>query len=169
MTSMPTATSCRCTLRPARPEDEPFLFRLFAESQEQLALLRSNEVLWQSLVEMQYRGRKLSYAATFPEASDSVVCLDDGAGGNTPVGRLLVDRKAERWRIVNVSVLAAYRHRGLGTSVLKECQAQCREAGATLELEVARQNPAVRLYQRIGFRVTGEDLLAMRMDWNAAE
>jgi hypothetical protein len=49
-----------CFLRPAQFEDELFLFTLFAESQQQLAFLQSDERLWQSLVEMQHRGRKLS-------------------------------------------------------------------------------------------------------------
>jgi ribosomal protein S18 acetylase RimI-like enzyme len=169
MTSMSTSRSTTCTLRPARPEDDSFFFRLFAESQEQLALLRSNEVLWQSLVEMQYRGRKISYATAFPEACDSVLCLDDGDGHSSPVGRLLVDRKAHRWRIVDISVLREHRGRGLGRMALKECQAQCKDAEAKLELEVTPQNPAGRLYRRLGFRVTGEDLLAVRMEWNAAE
>lgn len=158
-----------CFLRPARPEDEPFLFELFAESQQQLAFLRSDERLWQSLLEMQHRGRKLSYAAAFPEASDSILCLEEGSDGHTPVGRLLVNRGQHIWRVVDIAVLIQHRGKGLGTMVLRECQAQCREAGAMLELEVAPQNPALQLYTRLGFRITGEDVLGVKMAWNAED
>jgi len=40
------------SLRPADAGDEEFLFQLFAESQVQLAILRPNEALWRSLVDM---------------------------------------------------------------------------------------------------------------------
>ncbi|MGA3081098.1 MAG: hypothetical protein ABSD44_06915 [Terracidiphilus sp.] len=39
-----------CLLRPAEPEDAEFLFRLFAESHEQLSQLLANEELWRTLV-----------------------------------------------------------------------------------------------------------------------
>ncbi len=151
-------------MRPAQPEDASFLFQLFAESQEQLAALQSNEALWRSLVEMQYRGRKMTYAAQYPEAEDSILLGD----GEEPVGRLLVDRKVDCWRIVDIAVLAAHRGRGLGTSVLKECQRQAAAAGAGLELQVAPFNPARRLYERLGFEATRENAVAAEMVWSLA-
>src|SRR5690242_17310990 len=104
-----------CFLRPAQPEDEPFLLKLFAESQQQLDFLRSDERLWQSLVEMQHRGRKLSYAAAYPDASDSILCLDEGSDVQTPVGRVLVYRGQRSWRIVDIAVLIQHRGKGIGT------------------------------------------------------
>ena len=113
---------------------------------------------------MQYRGRKMSWAAQYPDAADSILIADDG----TPVGRLLVDRKPHRWRIVDIAVLASHRGRGLGARVLAECRSECGAAGARLELRVAPDNPARRLYERLGFRVTGQDAVAVEMVWNAA-
>lgn len=127
--------------------------------------LLQNESLWQSLVTMQYRGRQMTYAAKYPEAVDSILIADDG----TPVGRLLVDCRPDRWRIVDIVVLAAHRGRGLGTSVLEWCQLQCAAAGAELRLQVAPTNPARRLYERLGFRLVAEDATAVEMFWSAAE
>jgi ribosomal protein S18 acetylase RimI-like enzyme len=147
------------SLRPACPADEPFLFQLFAESQEQLAGLRSNEALWRSLVEMQYRGRKMTYAAQYPAAEDSILLDEDGR----PVGRLLLDRRPDRWRIVHIAVLASRRGRGLGTRVVRQCRQRSAAAGARLELQVRPENPARRLYERLGFRVAHENLLTVEM------
>jgi ribosomal protein S18 acetylase RimI-like enzyme len=147
------------SLCPACPADESFLFELFAESQEQLSGLRSNEALWRSLVEMQYRGRKITYAAQFPAAEDSILLDEDGQ----PVGRLLLDRGPDRWRIVDIAVLAARRGQGLGTRVVRQCQLRAAEVGAKLELQVRPDNRARRLYERLGFRVTHEDLLTAEM------
>jgi ribosomal protein S18 acetylase RimI-like enzyme len=117
------------------------------------------------LIRLQYLGRKMTYAARYPEATDSIILAADG----TPVGRVLLDRKPDRWRIVDIAILAAHRGRGLGTKSLRECQQRCRLAGVRLELQVAPLNPARRLYERLGFQVSGEDAVAVEMVWIAAK
>jgi ribosomal protein S18 acetylase RimI-like enzyme len=156
-----------CFLRPTRAEDEQFLFRLFAESQEHLAAFRPNAELYRSLIETQYRGRKQSYSAEFPRAVDAILCLEDEARGTLPVGRILVDCKPERWRIVDIAVLATHRGRGLGSWALRLCQQRCEAAGAKLALAVRPENRARRLYERLGFRVTEESVLALEMESSA--
>jgi ribosomal protein S18 acetylase RimI-like enzyme len=153
-------------MRPACREDEPLLFELFAgERRVEFAAAGVPQMQAEMLAQMQYRGRAMSYSAQFPEAEDSILIVEDG----TPVGRLLVDRKSERWRVVDIAVLAEHRGRGVARKALIECQVQCAIAGTKLELEVATQNPARRLYEQLGFRVTGEDMLAVRMAWSAGE
>jgi ribosomal protein S18 acetylase RimI-like enzyme len=163
MTQIIENRTATCFLRSAKPEDEEFLFRLFADSQEHLTVFRSNEALYQSLVEMQYRGRKLSYAAEYPQAVDAILCVEDEAEGAMPVGRLLVDCQPDRWRIVDIALLAAHRGKGLGGWALEQCKRQCGEAAGKLALEVRPDNRARRLYERLGFHVTYEDLLTVEM------
>jgi ribosomal protein S18 acetylase RimI-like enzyme len=79
------------------------------------------------------------------------------------VGRILVDCKPERWRIVDIAVLATHRGRGLGSWALWLCQQRCEAAGAKLALAVRPENRAHQLYERLGFRVTHEDLLTVEM------
>lgn len=58
-----------------------------------------------------------------------------------------------------VSVLPGHRGRGLGTALLSSLIGRCFELGCpALSLSVQRSNPAVRLYERLGFReVSGDD------------
>jgi hypothetical protein len=42
-------------------------------------------------------------------------------------------------------------------------------AGARLELQVRPENPAMRLYEPLGFRVAGEAGFAVKMVWSAAD
>lgn len=149
-------------LRPAQAEDEAFLFQLFAETQQQLAAILPDPALVQSLVEMQYRGRKMSYAAQFPGAEDLLLLGEDGA----PLGRLLLDRGSACWRIVDIAVRSAHRGQGWGARLLRECQRQCAAAGTELKLQVAPANPARRLYERLGFRIATEDAVSVEMVWN---
>jgi ribosomal protein S18 acetylase RimI-like enzyme len=153
-------------LRTTQPEDEAFLLTLFAETRAgDFAALGLAEAQLGSLLELQYRGRKMTYAAQYPDAEDSILLGEDGQ----PVGRLLLDRKPDRWRIVDLAVLTEQRGRGLGSKVLEECCCQAAAAGASLELQVAPQNPAQRLYARLGFRAVREDAVSIEMTWNAAE
>jgi ribosomal protein S18 acetylase RimI-like enzyme len=168
---------CTVTLRPVIAEDEPFLLDLFAECQDQLALLRNDEAMWLSLVQMQYRGRRLTYEAQYPEASDLLICLDNG----TPVGRLLLDRKSDHWRIVDIALLAAHRRLGIGTAVITGCKKECGALGIPLRLSVAHGNLAHRLYVRLGFSeiapsqtdssgqpesAPGANTAYLQMEWN---
>jgi ribosomal protein S18 acetylase RimI-like enzyme len=157
------STQATWFLRRAQPEDEEFLKRLFAESQEHLSAFRPNEALYQSLLEMQYRGRKASYEAEFPDAVDSILSVKDQAGNELPVGRLLVDCRPDCWRIVDIALLAEYRGQGMGGWALQLCRKQCDESAGKMALVVRPENRARRLYERLGFHVTHEDLLHVEM------
>jgi ribosomal protein S18 acetylase RimI-like enzyme len=158
--------SILCSLRPAQPDDEVLLFQLFAESQWQLEMLRANEALWRSLIDMQYRGRKLSYDQVYASAEDSILCVPNEAGERAAVGRILVDKKPGVWRIVDVAVLAALRGKGLGTVAIRNCMDEAAAADARLELRVTPGNPARRLYERLGFTVVLEEPMDIEMAWN---
>lgn len=154
--------SAALQLRPARAEDDALLFQIFAETQQQFAAILADPALVQSLLEMQYRGRKISYTAQFPGAQDLILVGEDGA----PLGRLLLDCGPACWRIVDIAMLAAHRGQGWGARLLRDCQRQCAEAGAELKLQVAPANPARRLYLRLGFRIASEDAVSVEMVWN---
>lgn len=164
MTQTTGYNAAKCFLRTAQAEDEEFLYRLFAETQGHLAAFQSNEALYRSLIEMQYEGRKQSYATEFPQAIDAILCLEDEARGAMPVGRILVNCQLDCWRIVDIAVLAAHRGNGLGSWVLNLCKQRCQAAGARLALQVRPENPAHRLYERLGFRVTRQNAFAMEME-----
>ncbi len=166
---MPTdqPSTIPCFLRPALPADEALLFQLFAESQWQLEMLRADEALWRSLIDMQYRGRNMTYAQVFPAAEDSILCLRNDAGSEVPVGRILVNKPPGCWRIVDIAVLATLRGRGLGAFAVKNCINEATAAGARLELRVTPGNPARLLYERLGFIVVSEDAMDVEMAWSA--
>ncbi len=149
-------------MRPASAEDEAFLLELFAAGKrEEFAAACVPGMQAQMLMEIQYRGRKMTYTAQYPDAEDWIL-LDEH---EMPVGRLLLHRQETRWRIVDVAVVAAQRGRGLGSRVLRECQARCAKAGANLELSVTPTNVARRLYERLGFCALSEDATTVEMAW----
>jgi ribosomal protein S18 acetylase RimI-like enzyme len=88
------------------------------------------------------------------DVSDRVV-LVALAGGRFPIGHAMVDLHGI---ISHLLVLAGFRDQGLGTALLEEAQRLMKEAGAghsTLMAEKLNQE-AIRLYEKLGYRTTGE-------------
>jgi len=57
---------------------------------------------------------------------------------------------------LTIAVLPAYRGRGIGTALLVHLIAAARPRYPAISLSVDLDNPALRLYRRLGFEVVGE-------------
>ena len=56
-----------------------------------------------------------------------------------------------------ISLLKPYRGRGIGTALMAQMLAELADAGyARASLSVQKANPALRLYERLGFRIVGD-------------
>lgn len=66
-----------------------------------------------------------------------------------------------------ISLLPAYRRLGIGTQLLKELLLLLRDRGyLRASLSVQKENPALRLYQQIGFKVVEEKGTEYLMLWD---
>ena len=54
-------------------------------------------------------------------------------------------------------IIPEMQRRGIGTHILNDLIAQCGRSSKALTLAVMKINPAIHLYERLGFRVTHED------------
>jgi ribosomal protein S18 acetylase RimI-like enzyme len=166
---MPTADLIPRTAyyrRPAIDADEEFLFNLYAQERAaELMLAGLDATQREMFVQMQFRARKASYAANYPTATQEIICAEDG----TPAGGILVERTADGMRLIDIAVINGKRGQGLGTEVIRALQQECDTRGWTLRLQVAKGNPAERLYRRLGFEIAGEDSLRRQLVWNGAK
>jgi ribosomal protein S18 acetylase RimI-like enzyme len=64
---------------------------------------------------------------------------------------------------LSIAMLPAYRRRGLGSLLLHELLEAARERFDTVSLSVSVDNPAVRLYQSMGFTTLVEDGVSLTM------
>lgn len=56
----------------------------------------------------------------------------------------------------SISLFAPYRGRGIGNAMMRQLLDELRGAGyPRASLSVQKENPAVRLYERLGFRIVG--------------
>jgi GNAT superfamily N-acetyltransferase len=139
-------------LRPIEPGDEEFLYRVYASTrQEELAQVDWPEEQRAAFLRMQFDAQSSYYEEHYRGAELSVILSDDH-----PAGRLYVARWPEEIRIVDIALLPEHRGIGIGTRLLKDLISESDESGKHLSIHVERFNPALRLYDRLGFRTVAD-------------
>ena len=86
------------------------------------------------------------------------------------VGWLQAIRQDDELFVAQMFVDGLFQRRGIGTEVMKRLIGEANEFNLAVRLNVVRINPARRLYERLGFRVTHEDdrKLYMKRDSDVA-
>ena len=70
--------------------------------------------------------------------------------------RLYVDRQPDEIRIIDIALLPAFRNAGIGSSILRDLLGEGDRTGKPVTIHVEKMNPALRLYQRLGFQEAGD-------------
>lgn len=136
------------TLRPASAGDEGFLYQVYASTrQEELAPLPWTEAQKAAFLRMQFDAQARHYHEHYPDAAFLVIVRD-----GRPAGRLYVHRQRQGIRIIDIALLPEHRRAGIGTALLEELLAEGDRQGKPVSLHVEHFNPAMRLYERLGFR-----------------
>ena len=94
----------------------------------------------------QFDAQDAWYREAYAQASFDVIFAD-----GEPAGRLYVHRGPSEIRIVDIALVPEHRGGGIGTLLLEELAAEADAAGKSLTIHVERMNPALRLYERLGF------------------
>lgn len=142
------------TLRPLQEPDEEFSYRVYAHTRDdEMALVNWDAVQKEAFLRMQFNAQRFHYRTYSPQAEWCVVEVDGIAAG-----RLVVDRSgANLIALMDIALLPEFRGRGAGTQLTQALLAEARAAGKSVRLHVEDFNPAVHLYQRLGFRFTGTE------------
>lgn len=145
-------------LQPVEAGDQAFLLALVESTREDLAIL--DRAVRAMLVRMQYEAQISDYRRRFPNLEEKLV-LADGA----PAGRLMVARSRDEIRVLDISLLAAFRGQGIGCRLLAMLQDESRLSGRPLRLHVLQGNPAGELYRRLGFLPGVAEGMHLAMEW----
>lgn len=149
-------------LVPARPEDEAFLYKLYVSTREhEAAAWGFGEREAAAFFTMQYDLQRRSYRMQFPDAEHSIVHY-----GKQPAGRILVSRGQSDTLLVDISLMKEFRGQGIGGSLIRNLQEEVRATGSLLRLHVLKHSPAVRLYERFGFKLAEPGDVYDAMEWD---
>jgi ribosomal protein S18 acetylase RimI-like enzyme len=132
-------------LRPVEPDDREFLYRVYASTRtEELAVVPWDERQKDAFLRAQFDAQDAWWRENYRDASFDVVVVD-----GEPAGRLYLHRGETEIRIVDIALLPEHRGKGVGSALLRGVIAE----GKRVTIHVERMNPALRLYERLGFTV----------------
>lgn len=141
--------------------DSAFLFHLFSQIKKaELHFDLYPEDISSQIFQMQFNAWEQMVHTNYPGCGDFLITCD-----SEKAGRLQVDRDSEEFRIINISLLPSFRNRGVGTKIIRDILAEARQKGKPVYLEVDKNNPAVKLYLRLGFKVCQENELKFSMKY----
>jgi ribosomal protein S18 acetylase RimI-like enzyme len=147
-------------LRPAREDDYDFFARVYASTrEEELAAVPFSQEERRAFLAQQFAAQSVHYSTHYADASFEVIVVD-----GEPAGRLIVGRWESEIRVADITLLPPYRDRGAGTRLLRGLIEESESAGKPLTIHVDRMNPAIRLYERLGFGLAEDHGLYLRME-----
>ena len=136
-------------LCPAGPQDMELLFRVYASTRaEELSVVAWDDAQKETFLRAQFDAQDRWYREHYHRASFDVVLV-----GGEPSGRLYVHRGESEIRIVDIALLPEHRGCGVGTALLRGLLRESDATGKRVSIHVERFNPALRLYERLGFAV----------------
>lgn len=155
----------RVTTRPITDEDREVLAEIYASTRrEELAPVPWSGAEKEAFLRSQFAAQHLHYQRHYAEAEFSLLLVDA-----RPIGRLYVDRRDDEIRLVDIALLPEYRGSGIGTFLLTSLLSESKAAGLPLRIHVEHNNPAMRLYLRLGFRKLEENGVYHLMEWRAED
>jgi len=144
-------------IRPMTPADQSFLWEMLYQS---LYVPQGNAPFERDVVKHPDIAK---YVKEWGREDDSgFVAIDEN---NRPLGavwlRLLKDEERgfgyvdSRTPELGIAVLPEYRGKGIGADLLSRLIEAAADSYESISLSVAAENPALRLYQRLGFKEVG--------------
>ena len=140
------------SLRPASTGDEGFLRQVYAESRrEELDQVAWPEGAREEFLRTQFDAQAAHYLQYYPGAEYLIIERDAEA-----IGRLYIRRGPGDIRIMDIALLPAARGQKIGTSILQDILDEGQAARKLVSIHVEKFNPALRLYERLGFQIETE-------------
>lgn len=157
------------SLRWITDDDLPFLAELYASTRrEEVAQTPWSEEERERFLRWQFENQHQHYQTYYPDC-EFLVIEKDAIGRREPIGRLYVDRWKEEIRLVDIALLPEHRGHGLGRKILEVLLEEGRERGLPVSIHVEYNNPALRLYERLGFRHVDSNGIYYLMRWEGGE
>jgi ribosomal protein S18 acetylase RimI-like enzyme len=148
------------TLRPLGEADEEFSFAVYASTRA----TEMEQIDWSveqknAFLRMQFNAQRQHYHLHYPQACWQVIEVAGQAAG-----RLVCDDSGAQLSLVmDIALLPEYRGMGIGTAILRGLLMAAERAHKTISLHVEPNNPALRLYQRLGFEICAQSGFYLEM------
>ena len=143
------------TLRPARKADFDFLYHLVEVCMKEYVEATWG---WDDDFQQDY------FARNFDISGCQIVVVN-----GRDAGQITIHDQGDNLFIAAIYLLPQYQGKGIGSMIIKGVFEQARQLGITVTLRVLTVNtPARRLYERLGFVETADNLTHRMMKWQPA-
>ena len=135
------------TTRPMDEDDAMLLFELYASARAD----ELSRTLWRTpqqrhFFRMQAQTQEQYFDRQYDHLDRRTICINGFSAG-----RLLVDRPASGFTVVDIGLLPSFRGRGIGTLLISDLLEEAAELDVPVHLTVPKNNPAMHLCERVGF------------------
>ena len=135
------------TLREESAADREFLAVLYASTrEEELRPVPWDDAQKQTFLRGQFELQWTHYRRHYPDAEWLVLQADAIA-----IGRLYTDTGPREVRLMEIALTTERRNNGIGTAITTSMLRYADDLGLPVTLHVEPFNPALRLYERLGF------------------
>jgi ribosomal protein S18 acetylase RimI-like enzyme len=149
------------SFRPEQAGDEGFLYQLYASTRAgEMALTGWGVTQQEAFLRMQFQFQTTHYRKHYGDALFQVILRD-----NAPIGRIYLHYGPSQIRLMDIALMPEHRCSGIGGSILENLLREAAQLGKPVTLHVERFNPALRLYERLGFRVVEDLGINLYMEW----
>jgi ribosomal protein S18 acetylase RimI-like enzyme len=129
-------------LRPALPEDFKYCRRLYFVGMSRII----------KELNLDEAAQAVSFRQHWALSEVRIITLDDSA-----IGWVQSRTRENGFFVAQLFVDAPFQRRGIGSEVLHGLIGEAAQLRQPVRLSVVKINPALRLYERLGFRITHED------------
>lgn len=147
----PALTARGLALRPITPDDQALLLAMYSSTRtEELAPVPWSAAQKQAFLAMQFAAQHAHYQQHYADGAFWVIEQQ-----GIPIGRLYLFVAPAEVRVVDIALLPDYRAHGVGGALLDAVIAFAGAHRLPVRIHVEYNNPALRLYRRLGFREIG--------------
>jgi ribosomal protein S18 acetylase RimI-like enzyme len=149
------------TRRPATDADYDFMRALYASTrEEELTHFPFAEAQKRSFLDQQFAAQFAHYGIHYPTCERNIIERD-----GVPIGRLWIDEWRDQLRLVDIALVPECRGAGIGSALLRQVMDRGTATGKPVTIHVESFNPALRLYQRLGFEHVDTNGVYLLMRW----
>jgi ribosomal protein S18 acetylase RimI-like enzyme len=148
-------------MRVAEAEEDLFLYNVYSSTRlDEVSAWGWGEHERDAFLKMQWMMQRKHYDMQYPDADNLIVCYQ-----GIKTGRMMLKRTPDMLHLIDISLLPAFRNRGIGTRLIQMLQQEALWMKQTIQLHVVPHNPARRLYERLGFQLGESTDMYWRMVW----
>ena len=147
---MKTSKTSGITFRPITHSDIPFLYTVYRSTRmEELSQAQFSEEELEDFLKTQFSLQHHQYMNNYSNATFEIIIIND----SIPIGRLYMNESGDDMRIMDIALLPEFRNRGIGSTIMHHIIQTSEKLKKAVSLHVEYNNPALRLYEKLGFKI----------------